>query len=412
MSDEEGRTTSTLPLPGKLALLAALYVAQGLPFGFFTQTLPAVMRKQGYRLADISYAALLTLPWALKFAWAPLVDRFPAPTPTVRARRKRWIVLAQLAATLAFAALAWHGSIAELGPLFVAFIVLNFISATQDIGTDALAIDMLSSSERGHANGVQVAGYRAGMVIGGGILLVVLDRLGATLAFTLLAVGSAVLAVPLLIVKESAPRHIPTRRPTTSRTSPPHFFSLPGATRILAVVMTYKVAEALAAGVLRPFLVDQGFSLAEIGRVSGIAGSGGGLIGALIGGTLASRLGRMRSLVVTGMLQTATLFVFAVASASPISHAGLAGIFFAEALASSMATATLFTVMMDWSRPIVGASDYTVQASAVVISTGLATLSSGALAQRVGYVSHFAICGVVGLLAMAVLWCAAPETQS
>ncbi len=399
--------TRSLPAPAKLALLATLYVAQGLPFGFFTQTLPAVMRKQGYRLAEISFSALLTLPWAIKFLWAPLVDRYPTPTPQVRARRKRWILSAQLAAACTFGALALHGSLTELRPLFAAFAFLNFISATQDIGTDALAVDMLTPQERGYANGVQVAGYRAGMVLGGGVLLVVLDRVGARGAFALLAGASLLLAIPLLLVTESQPTSAVVES-SASHATPTHFISLPGAANILVVVMTYKVAESLAAGVLRPFLVDQGFSLAEIGRVSGIAGSGGGLVGALFGGTLASRLGVKRAMIGAGLFQTLTLFVFAFATAIPISHDRLAGIFFAEALASSMATATLFTVMMDWSRPLVGATDYTVQASAVVISTGLASLVSGAVAMRVGYVAHFVGCGAFGIFSLFVLVSAAP----
>ena len=46
-------------------LLGSLYVAQGLPYGFFTQALPVLLRKQGMALPLIGLAQLLTLPWAL-----------------------------------------------------------------------------------------------------------------------------------------------------------------------------------------------------------------------------------------------------------------------------------------------------------------------------------------------------------
>ena len=39
--------------PYKLALLASLYLAQGLPFGFFTQALPVLLRERGLSLAAI-----------------------------------------------------------------------------------------------------------------------------------------------------------------------------------------------------------------------------------------------------------------------------------------------------------------------------------------------------------------------
>lgn len=45
-------------------LLAALYLAQGLPYGFFTQALPVLMREQGYSLTAISAVSLLFISWA------------------------------------------------------------------------------------------------------------------------------------------------------------------------------------------------------------------------------------------------------------------------------------------------------------------------------------------------------------
>lgn len=386
--------TDRLPLVGKLGLLAALYVAQGLPFGFFTQTVAAIMRKQGYRLADISNAALLTLPWALKFLWAPLVDRHPTPTPTVRARRVRWILACQAAQIVAFALLAAHGSLAQLQPLFIGFFVLNLISATQDIATDGFAVDTLRGKERGYANGVQVAGYRGGMVIGGGLLLIVIERIGARAGFLSLAGLTLLLSLPLFLVEEAPPMEAPSVREEAPRL--PHFLRLPGVWRALLVVGSYKLAEALASGVLRPFLIDRGLSLAALGAINGVAGSTGGLLGALSGGALASLIGRRRALAVAGVIQTAAVFLFAYASAHPSTERELALICFVEAFSSSLATAALFTAMMDWSRPIVGATDYTVQASAVVIATGLATLLSGRMADALGYTRHFVVAGVVG----------------
>jgi MFS family permease len=393
----------------KLALLATLYIAQGLPFGFFTQTLPAVMRQQGYRLASISYTALLTAPWALKFLWAPWVDRYPTPTPTVRARRKRWILACQLAATLAFIALAIHGRIDELTPLFVGFALLNVISATQDIATDGFAVDLLVGRERGYANGVQVAGYRAGMVASGGLLLVVLERIGACAAFSILAVATVVLSVPLLFTTEAPPRLDEDEAPHRHLTAP-HFLRLRGIAPILAVVLTYKLAESLASGVLKPFLIDRHFTLADIGAVNGVFGSLGGLFGALSGGALASLLSRRSALIGAAIFQSLTVFLFAFAAAHPVSHDGMKVICFVEAFASSQATATLFTVMMDWCRPLVGATDYTVQASAVVIATGVATLVSGRLAELLGYVRFFGVAGAIGVGSVIVLVAFYPTT--
>ena len=38
--------------------------------------------------------------------------------------------------------------------------VANVLAATQDVATEALAIDLLTPGERGVGNGMQIAGYR------------------------------------------------------------------------------------------------------------------------------------------------------------------------------------------------------------------------------------------------------------
>ena len=74
----------------KITLLVALYFAQGLPFGFFTIVLPATLRQAGLPLTTISLVSvLLTLPWLLKFLWAPFVDRSRVPLLTALVGHRR-----------------------------------------------------------------------------------------------------------------------------------------------------------------------------------------------------------------------------------------------------------------------------------------------------------------------------------
>jgi len=57
-----------------LGLLLSLYIAQGLPAGFLTQALPAILRQYHVSLTVIGWSGLLLFPWAVKFLWAPVVD--------------------------------------------------------------------------------------------------------------------------------------------------------------------------------------------------------------------------------------------------------------------------------------------------------------------------------------------------
>ncbi|HSK00901.1 MAG TPA: MFS transporter, partial [Kofleriaceae bacterium] len=113
----------------KLLLLGSLYIAQGLPYGFFTQALPVLLRNEGMSLPLIGLAHLLMLPWALKFVWAPAIDRVQAPR---FGHRRAVIVPLQLASCAVLAALALAATPGAMWPLAIAILLVNVCSATQD----------------------------------------------------------------------------------------------------------------------------------------------------------------------------------------------------------------------------------------------------------------------------------------
>ena len=49
-----------------LGTLGALYLAQGLPYGFFVHALPTILRERGHGLVLVGLSSLVALPWALK----------------------------------------------------------------------------------------------------------------------------------------------------------------------------------------------------------------------------------------------------------------------------------------------------------------------------------------------------------
>jgi MFS family permease len=367
---------------GKLALVGCLYLSQGLPFGFFSQVLPVLMRERKFSLGAIGLAWLLALPWALKFVWAPLVD--------AHGTRRGWIVPLQLATAAAlFGLAAWpNAENAPLAPLLTVTFVVNLLSATQDIATDGLAVDMLTPAERGAGNSVQVAAYRVGMILGGGLIVTFIKPLGFPLAFALMG-GLVLLTTLPAALTEPEPRVMPSADPE----APGHFFRRRDAGPILIIVGTFKVGEALANGMLRPMLVDAGVSLDNIGWLTGIAGFAAGLAGAVIGGAAINGLGRKSALIGFGIAQSVAVAVYAWPAA--LGHEASLGLWLGAIIIGHVfvgaATVTLFTLMMDWCRPGHAATDYTVQASVVVATTGAASALSGFVATPLGYAGHFLV---------------------
>ena len=279
-------------------------------------------------------------------------------------------------------------------PLVLAGAVLftNLVAATQDIATDGLAVRTLDHAERGWGNGIQVGGYRVGMILGGGALLVVYDKVGWTVAMLGLAALLALSSVPLW--RSDAGRE----RVPSSGGFDFDWLLRRGALPWVAVLFAFKFGDYLAGGMLRPWLVDLELSKTSIGTMMGGGGFVAGLVGALAGGALVARLGRVPSLVAFGLAQAAGSAAYALAWLAP-SLPVLWGAVMVEHLFGGLATAALFTAMMDASRPERAATDYTLQASLVVLAGGLGASLSGFVAEHIGYVGCFALGAVLALLA-------------
>ncbi len=381
----------------KFALLASLYFSQGLPYGFFASALPTLLAEQGVSLGNIGLANLLALPWALKFLWAPVVDRHGS------ARfgwRRSWILPLQLVAILTLALLGTLDPTAALGLILVCILMTNLVAATQDIATDGLAVELLSSEDRGLGNGIQVGGYRVGMIVGGGLLLVIIGAVGWTWSFLAMAGVLAVASLPILFFKEPALERIDKTQPAVSGLL--GSLSRPGIWLWLALLVIYKSGDAIASGMINPFLVNSGLSSQEVGWLSTL-GSIASFVGAFAGGWGITRLGRRRGLLFFGLLQAVAVAgyvvaAFAVEADGQISYAFLAALSVAEHFTGTMATVALFTMMMDVCRPGVGATDYTLQASVVVIAQLGARSLSGFSADQLSHLGNFTLSAGLSLI--------------
>jgi predicted MFS family arabinose efflux permease len=385
----------------KIGLLASLYLSQGLPYGFFTQALPALLRHHQVSLTLIGLMSLLSLTWACKFLWAPLVDlcgsnRF--------GYRKSWIVPLQIGAVLLLLCTSLIDPSQALFVIVGIAFLANLIAATQDVATDALAIDLLTPAERGAGNGVQIAGYRVGMILGGGVLLMVFDRFGWVNTF--LALGGMLLVGVIPVSLHREPRHFVAPGESRFQQRYAHMvldaFRQPYMGLWLMVLLTYKAGDALGSAMLRPFLIDRGLSLAAIGWMLGTVGFSAGILGAVVGGGVINLLGRTQSLVVFGLTHALSMLLYALPAAGIGSDTFLYGLCAAEHFAGSLTSVALFTQMMDRSRAEASATDYTVQSSTLAVAIGVVGATSGVLTEAVGYTMLFVLASGFGLAGVMV----------
>ena len=125
-----------------------------------------------------------------------------------------------------------------------------------------------------------------------------------------------------------------------------------------------------------------------------------GLAGALVGGLSLLKLGHRNAMLLYGTLQAVGLAAYLPVTAGGTDPGLVVLIACGEQFADGLSTVALFTLMMDACRPHSPGVDYTLQASLLVIVTGIASLSSGFVAAATGYGFVFGGGAVLTLLAL------------
>ncbi|MGW5269180.1 MFS transporter [Rhodococcus sp. NPDC003994] len=396
---DRARVLRTSQVGGVFALLAGLYFSQGLPFGFFTQALPVVLRQSGYSLVTISATGVLFAPWALKFLWAPYVDRYGT--------RRRWLVSLHCGAAVVALVLASLDLSSGLAWLFVGIAVINLLSATQDVVTDGLAVRLLSARDRGVGNGIQLGAYRIGMIVGGGVLLWLFSLAGWRALFVVMAVLILVSTVPVLALRrtlESADA-TPAVDSSAVRLAGAWWARLrrPGVVVFVGLIVAYKFGNSMGSALVGPFLSDLGLSLGQIALLEGGLASASALVGATLGAWYATRFGRRRALLVAGITQTLALGFYVAAALGVGGFAMVVTANVSEHVFGGAATVVLFALMMDASERAFAGTDYTLLACAVVFSQGAAGLAAGLIGELFGYAVMFGTGLVLSGVGCAVL---------
>ena len=365
-------------------LLGALYIAQGLPFGFFTLALPSILRASGLSLTAISALGFLSLPWAVKFLWAPYVDHIGS--------RRTWLLTLQLSAAASALFLSQVPIESGLFPVIVAAFVFSVIAATQDIATDGFAIRALDARERGVANALQVGAYRIGMILGGGLLLIIFDRTSWSTMFLCMSGLLALLTAPVLLTRTDLTNRSSTRPGLAALTLGWwQRLTQPGVLGFIGLIACFRFGDAMVSSLLGPFITDQRVPLATIGLMKGTAGSAASLVGAVLGGWFTARVGRRFALLASGIAQAITFVPYLVVALG----IGGVGLLWAatilEGAVGTMATVALFTLMMDASDPDHAGTDYTLFACAHVIVSFSGGITAGVVGDVLGYPILFSV---------------------
>ncbi|MEA4975048.1 MAG: MFS transporter [Paludibacter sp.] len=383
----------------KFPTLFSLYIAQSIPMSFFSTVVPVIMRQEQYSLESIGLLQLVKLPWIFKFLWAPLVDNHANNRKQIR----RWIILSELF----YAGVILSISLFSLQTdftLIVVLMILAFIaSATQDIATDIFAIRILRPEEKAVGNGIQSGGSFIGSLFGTGVLLLAYHYLGWQYLLWILAAFVIFAIVPLYVYRPGSDLSVEKKR-RVNLTDIFSFFKEKLARKRLLVLIFYYSGLIGILAMLKPYMVDLGYNVKEIGFMSGIVGTAVAAIAALLGGYIVKFIGRKTAAYVFALLNLSVgVFFYLISMHTPSLFELYAGICLLWG-AYGLSTVVIYTTSMDAVRPSSAGTDFTVQIVVTHLSSMLIAVFSGKVGDLVGYHSLFGIEALFSLCSVLILF--------
>lgn len=379
-----------------LSVVVVLYLAHALPLYFYNVALPAILRHQGVDLRWIGMLSLLYIPWAFKFFWAPLIDRFYFKK---LGKRKTWLLFTQIALVLGVVALALTQFDYGLGVFVIVGLWISTFAATQDIAIDGYTVETFTESEYRLGSMAQSIGVALGSMVGGAATLWLYELYGWQTALISLAAMTALTMLAIFQIKEkSHVEKISKQPPSLIRA-----FKRPEMLWALALIVCYRIVEAPAMAMLNPMLIDQKWSLAQIGVLMSVIGAGIGLLAAVSAAFLLKKIAATQLLIWAGWARSlvyALLGVAVLLSWLNQWHLLLGGFVIVILAIRYIAMTALYAHFMQTSSKEQAGTDFTILVCFELLVYFIGGAVSGFLAKAFGYGNFYLILAVSSVLSV------------
>lgn len=406
-------TAAAVYLRPRLLVVLAMGFASGLPLLLTLSTLSYWLAKLGVDKTTIGLAALLGLPYTLKFLWAPLLDRAPPPGLRRLGRRRGWLLPIQGLLALAVWALGHTDPLAAPLATGLVALAIAFLSASQDVVIDAYRIEILDADEQGVGAGATQLGYRIGLLAAGAGAIALSDFAAWPVVFASLAALAAINLVVTLLAPEparAADAESDAALPLAGRLQAAVIEPFRDFARrahwpaILAFVLLYKFGDALSGGMANPFYVELGYSGSEIAAIAKVFGIWATIVGGLVGGIVVARVGTVPTLAIGGVLQASTNLLFAALALRGHDLGWLTLAIAADNLAGGLASAAFVAYLSSLCAAAYTATQYALLTSLMAVGMRVFAAGGGWLAEQLGWVWFWSGSALLALPGLLLLW--------
>jgi PAT family beta-lactamase induction signal transducer AmpG len=171
----------------------------------------------------------------------------------------------------------------------------------------------------------------------------------------------------------------------------------------VAFALLFKLDIAALEPMTRPFWVDRGLSLTQIGAVLTTGRIVATIAGAALGGVFTSRWGIFRGLWVLGLVQAFSSLGYWAAATAAASEPLIVGAALFENFAAGLGTAAYLAFLMSVCEKRYAATQFALLSALLAITRAGAGKLSGELTQMMGYGKYFLLTFVLAFPAYLLL---------
>ncbi|MFU8927202.1 MFS transporter [Acinetobacter puyangensis] len=388
-----------------LLTILGIYITQTFIHVLVTQSVPVLMRQAGASLQMVGLSTLLMLPWAIKFIWAPWVERWRLPLNSHKRNSRRILLAGQYGMVAIFLLIFVLGQFDILSFnkhhewLFAALFVNVLFAASIDVAADGFAIDQFKVENRSWINVAQVGGGYLGMLLGSSGFLLVTSYFGWQYAVLLAGIIILLLTIPTQCIQEpDREAYLITK----------HYPSLSNAFKRSEIWLGLGLTFLLGIGIrmslviMGPVLIDKSADLNTIGWLYGTFSVLCGLVGTFIGWMIVRYISGWKAVIVAVLLQGCSLMIFGLLAESLSIYMT---IIFCGLIFGVMACGfvTIYTALMNLTSPYQAGVDFTLFQCADASVAIFGGIMGGLIAQHWGYRVSFLIAAVCAFVAVVIL---------
>ena len=378
---------TTILINARLLAILSMGFASGLPLALTGSTLQAWFTEANISLVTIGALTLLGIPYTLKFIWAPLMDQFLLPK---LGKRRGWVLIAQAGLVITLLILANMQPSTQAWWMGIVALSIAFFSASQDIAVDAYRTDMLPVEERGLGAAYYIFAYRMALLLASGLSLVLADYIGWRATYEMMAL----LMLFSMLGTFFAPKPIEaTPAANVLITIKQAFYDLLNREKIILLllfIVFYKFGDAMALSLMTNFLLHGlGFTLIEVGLAYKSVSIIATILGAFIGGLILTRCHIYWSLLVFGLLQAISNFLFVLLAMIGKNFSFMVFSLFTENFCSGLSTAAFLAFLMSLCNRKFTATQYALFSAIAALGRVFVGPIAGILVENLGWVQFY-----------------------